>query len=386
MARGWQWGLRAVLVLVVLVTAGGAWKWDDIERLMAVNTLFTEGRIVNNFSAMNQLFHYTEFPQTSGEVSLLPENLRPLPDLSEWAQSRSLTAIVVLKDGEIAFEDYYLGTDADDRRISWSVAKSYLSALLGILVYEGAIESIDEPVVLYAPSLTGTAYDGATIRNVLQMTSGVHFNENYQDFNSDINRMGRVFALGRSLDRFVTRVSQQDREPGIAWQYVSIDTHVIGMVIQGATGRSITELMAEKLIKPMGLEARPYYLTDGHGTAFVLGGLNMTTRDYARFGQMFLQRGYWNGQQIVPEEWVAASTIASSPTAEGDIRYGYQWWVPNDATAGEFLARGVYGQYVYINRPAEVVVAINSADRAFQESGVFDETLTMFRQIASSLK
>lgn len=386
MKRGWKWVVNAVAVLVLLIAVGLAWNWENVQRLVAVNTLFTEERIVSNFSSMKQLFHYSEFPQTTGPVSMLPVNLRPLPDLSDWAERRALTAIVILKDGEIAYENYYQGTSPDDRRISWSVAKSYLSALLGILVAEGIIKDIDDPVTRYAPSLVGTAYDGATIRNVLQMASGVHFTENYLDFNSDVNRMGRAFALGRSLNKFVAGISERDRAPGEAWQYVSVDTHVLGMVIQGATGRSITDLMAEKLIQPMGLQATPYYLTDSYGTAFVLGGLNMTTRDYARFGQMFLQDGYWNGQQIVPAEWVQASTAASSPTAEGEIRYGYQWWVPYDGAAGEFLARGIYGQYVYINRPAQIVIAVNSADRHFQEPGAFAETLDMFRQIAAALE
>src|SRR5699024_857552 len=154
-----------------------------------------------------------------------------------------------------------------------------------------AIEDIDEPVTKYVPALVGTAYDGATIRNVLQMASGVRFNEDYLDYDSDINRMGRVLALGGSMDEFAAGLTARERPPGQAWQYVSIDTHVIGMVVRGATGRSVIDLMAEKLVQPMGLEAAPFYVTDGYGTAFVLGGLNMPTRDYARFGQMFLQNG-----------------------------------------------------------------------------------------------
>lgn len=127
-------------------------------------------------------------------------------------------------------------------------------------------------------------------------------------------------------------------------------------------------------------------MTDGYGTAFVLGGLNMPTRDYARFGQMFLQDGYWNGRQIVLAEWVAESTAPSAPTAEGAIRYGYQWWIAADAPPGEFFARGIYGQYVYINKPAGVVIAVNSADRKFREPGVFEQNLATFRRIAAALQ
>lgn len=385
MRRVWSWGLYGCAALLAVAAMGAAWKWDDIQRLLAVNSLFAEDRIVDNFSGMNRLFFHAELPRGSGPVSLLPENPRPLPDLSEWIQQRALTGIVVLKSGEIAYQDYFLGTQPDDRRISWSVAKSYLSALLGILLAEGALGDIDEPVSKYAPALIGTAYDGASIRNVLQMASGVRFNEDYLDFNSDINRMGRVLALGGSMNDFAASLAVRERAPGEAWQYVSIDTHVLGMVIEGATGRSVLELMAEKLIQPMGLEATPYYVTDGYKTAFVLGGLNMPTRDYARFGQMFLQDGRWNGQQIVPAEWVAASTEPSAPTAAGATRYGYQWWIAADAPEGEFFARGVYGQYIYINRAAEVVIAVNSADRRFREAGSFEQNLEMFRRIAAAL-
>ena len=386
MKRLLKWFLRAVLVIGIVAAIGAIWKWNDIQRLMAVNSLFDEDRIVANFSGMDRLFYHAALPAGDVPVSPLPVNPRTLPDLGEWIEARALTAIVVLKDGEVAHEDYFLGTGPDDRRISWSVAKSFLSALLGVIMAEGGIGGLDEPVTTYVPELAGTAYDGATIRNVLQMASGVRFNEDYLDFHSDINRMGRVLALGRSMDGFAAGLSERDRTPGEAWQYVSIDTHVIGMVIRGATGRTAIDLMAEKLIQPMGMASRPYYVTDGYGTAFVLGGLNMSTRDYARFGQMYLQNGHFNNRRIVPADWVAASTAPSAPTADGQLRYGYQWWVPEDAGEGEFLARGVYGQFVYINRPAGVVIAINSADRGFRQPGVFNTNLEMFRKIASALR
>lgn len=385
MRRIWTWAIYSTLALIVMAAAGVTWKWDEIQRLAAVNSLFSEDRIVDNFSGMDRAFFHAELSRGSGPVSELQHEPRTLPNLTEWVESRALTAIVVLKDGKLAYENYYLGTSAEDRRISWSVAKSYLSALMGIVVSEGAIDSIDDSVTKYVPTLFGTAYDGASIRNVLQMSSGVRFDEDYLDSKSDINKMGRVLALGGSMDDFASGLSERDRDPGEAWQYVSIDTHVLGMVIRGATGQSVIELMTKKLIQPMGLEASPYYLTDGYGVAFVLGGLNLRTRDYARLGQMFLQDGYWNGQQIVPAEWVRASTKPSAPTADGAIQYGYQWWMAADAPDGEFFARGIYGQYVYVNRPAGVVIAVNSADRRFREPGAFEMNLAMFRKIASAL-
>ena len=292
---------------------------------------------------------------------------------------------MVLKDGQMVHESYYLGTADTDLRISWSVAKSFLSALMGIVLEEGDIASIDDQVTKYAPALKGSAYEGATIRNVLNMASGVHFDEDYLDFNSDINKMGRVLALGGSMDEFAAGITERDRAPGEAWQYVSIDTHVLGMVIRGATGRSIKDLMVEKLLTPLRLEADPYYLTDGYGVAFVLGGLNLRTRDYARMGQLFLQYGVWEGAQLVPSDWVLASTENSAPNRPEGVGYGFQWWLPADGDDGEFFARGIYGQYIYINPAKGVVIALNSADRDFTEDGANVQNIEMFRAIASRI-
>lgn len=379
--------LGLLLLFLVLVGAGLALtNRDKLTRLNAVLTLFDEDKITRNFSQMGEIFFSTEMPRGSEPVAELPQGPElTLPEGADaWITDRALTALVVLKDGQLVHESYYQDTTPEDRRISWSVAKSFLSVLTGILMDEGAIASLDDPVTKYAPELTGSAYDGATIRNVLQMSSGVEFDEDYLKFSSDINKMGRVLALGGSMDAFAAGQDGQIATPGESWKYVSIDTHVIGMVLRGATGRMIPDLMAEKLIAPLGLEMAPIYLTDGYGVAFVLGGLNMPTRDYARLGQMVLQEGAWQGQQIVSAQWLAESTAASAPTAPGGEQYGYQWWLPHDAREGEVFARGVYGQYIYIDRTRGVVIASNATDRAFREEGAHASNIAMFRQIAEA--
>ncbi|MBL1435231.1 MAG: serine hydrolase [Rhodobacteraceae bacterium] len=379
-----KWRLRALIVLVLILAGLAIWKRDDISRLLAVNSLFDAAKIVNNFSHMDELFFNTPLvlPNAPSPLNVAPAEL---PDIADWLEVRAVTGLVVLKDGTLVHESYYLGTADTDLRVSWSVAKSFLSALMGIVLEDGDIASIDDQVTTYAPSLIGSAYEGATIRNVLNMASGVHFDEGYLDFNSDINKMGRVLALGGSMDEFAASITARDRVPGAAWQYVSIDTHVLGMVIRGATGRSIKDLMVEKLLTPLGLEADPIYLTDGHGVAFVLGGLNLRTRDYARMGQLFLQNGMWNGAQLVPAAWVAASTADSAPNTPDRVGYGFQWWLPADGDEGEYFARGVYGQYIYINPAKGVVIALNSADRGFSAAGVNPGNIAMFRQIASKI-
>ncbi|WP_109468787.1 serine hydrolase domain-containing protein [Albibacillus kandeliae] len=383
----WQWTRRVILMAVLAILVVGFLNREQLLRLWSVNSLFSEDRIVANFSHMDTMFLTTPLPRGAGPVSTLPKGKdMTLPDDAEsWIRDRALTSLLVMKDGQIRYENYFLDTGPQDLRISWSLAKSYLSALFGVLVSEGAIASLDDPVTRYAPSLTGSAYDGASIRNVLNMASGVTFDEDYLDYNSDINRMGRVIALGGRLDDFAASLHERFTEPGTEWQYVSIDTHVIGMVIRGATGRPVPELLVEKIIAPLGMEQPGYYLTDGAGVAFVLGGLNLTTRDYARFGQMVAQKGDYGGQQVVPADWLAESIAPSAPTEPGHIGYGYQWWIPVGAHEGEVLGRGIYGQYIYIDQSRDVVIVVTAADLGFREPGVNDANIEMMRRIAGRL-
>lgn len=378
-----KWLGRGLLVLVLAISALALWKKDDIARLMAVNSLFEAERIVRNFSHMGDLFFHAPLDRGAGPVAPLP----PGPPLAlpatadQWVKDRSITGLVIVHQGHLVHESYYLGTGPEDLRISWSMAKSFLASLFGVVMAEGAIASLDDPVTKYAPDLATSAYAPATIRDVLTMSSGVAFNEDYFDFWSDINKMGRVLALGGSMDGFAEGLTARDGDPGAKWHYVSIDTHVIGMVIRGATGRGIVDLMNEKIIGPLGLESAPYYVTDGYGEPFVLGGLNLTTRDYARFGQMILQRGNWQGRQIVPAAWVDAMT---RPQAKDGAAYGFQWWIPKDAAPGEVMAQGVYGQYIYIDPATQVVIAVNAADRGFEDPGVDEANLSMLRALAAA--
>ncbi|MEO9819748.1 MAG: serine hydrolase [Paracoccaceae bacterium] len=383
-----KYGVRALIVLAIVVAAVAIWKRDELQRLMAVNSLFDADRIVHNFSHMNDAFLNVNVargeapiaPLTNGDSTSIPIGY------DAWVKSRNITSFLVLHDGQVVHEAYYNDTTPQDLRISWSMAKSYLSALLGIVMDEGAIASLDDPVTKYAPSLKGGAYDAASIRDVLTMTSGVTFNEDYLDYDSDINRMGRVLALGGKMDDFAAELTETNSAPGVRWKYVSIDTHIIGMVIRGATGRDIPSLLSEKIIEPLGVEQAPYYLTDGVGVAFVLGGLNVTTRDYARFGQMILQDGQWHGKQIVPADWIADSTAPSAPTEPGKTQYGYQWWIPSDARPGEFFARGIYGQYIYFNKPAGVVIVSTAADRKFREKGRATDDIALFRSVVDGIQ
>lgn len=372
--------LKVLLGLVVVLGVVLALNWTKVKRLQTVNTLFDSDKIVHNFSNMNEAFLYQQL-----DGSAVPQpwesNPTPLPEtvtiagnernLADLLEKLDTTALIVIQDGKILNENYYKGTVQDDHRISWSMAKSFMSGLYGQAVESGQIKSLDDTVETYAPSLKGSAYEGATIRNVLNMASGITFDENYMDPKSDINDMGRVLGLGGSMDKYAEELTERDAPAGERWKYVSIDTHVAAMVLRGATGKSLHQMFNETYSANLGYEGNPYYLTDGENVAFALGGLNLTTRDYAKFGQLFLQGGEYGGKQIIAADWVAESTAHSAPNINGrGTGYGYQWWVPmpqQGLNAGDFYAVGIYGQYIYVNPARNIVIAKNAADREFTQ-------------------
>jgi len=401
-------GKRRIIgaVALGLVLFGGAFiaiNWDNIQRLQTVNTLFDEDKIVHNFSHMDEAFLHQKL-DASPVPFTFPVDIQPLPetvtvngrerDLQKLLTDLDTTGLVILRDGKIIYENYSKGTDPNDLRISWSVAKSFMSGLYGNALASGAVKSLDDKVEDYATELKGSAYEGATIRNVLNMASGITFDENYMDPKSDINDMGRILGLGGSMDDYAAGLKDKDVPAGTRWQYVSIDTHVAAMVLRAATGKTLHELFNETYSANLGFDRAPVYMTDGKNVAFALGGLNLTTRDYAKFGQLFLQGGQFGGKQVVPAEWVAASTVHSAPSmSDRGVGYGYQWWIPmpqEGANKGDYTAAGIYGQYIYVNPARGIVIAKNAADRefAYPQDGYghsMNVNMDLFRSLAEQL-
>lgn len=382
-----KWVRRLSVFAVLAALLAGVLMREEIYRLVAVNTLFEEDKIVKNFSSLNQAFRSQPVARGDMPVSALPKGpaLALSDDVTAWIEERAVTSFLVLHKGQIVHESYHLDTMEDDLRIGWALSKPYVSALTGILLDEGAIGSLDDAVVQYLPAFKGTAYDGAKIVDLLQMTSGVAFNEDYLDYESDINRMGRELALGGTMDDFAASLLDKRGAPGDDWLYVSIDAHVLSMVLRAATGKTMTELLSEKLIEPMGLEAEPYVLADSGGIAFAPGGLNKTTRDFGRFGLMFAQMGQLADTQVVPKDWVALSTKPKAPTLPGELGYGFHWWVPPNAEPGQFMAHGIYGQYIYVDQTKDLVIVATAADRKFYEAGTHEANLSVFYKIADTL-
>ncbi len=394
------------ITLKIILTRLIQLDFVGINRLARVNTMFDADKITHNFVSIRSLFEFKDIKADISNPTPLPKAPQFLPkmlpwgekllSLAEWQTQRSVCAMIVLKNGTCAYEDYFKDTTADDRRISWSMSKSVLSIATGVLYDQGRLPPLDSKIGDLVPNLHQSAYANATLQNVLNMASGVAFNEDYLDFHSDINRLGRIIGIGGSMDEFAQNMAEQDWEPGTYNHYVSVDTHVLGMVVREITGEPLADFIRKNVFDKLGMETTPYFVTDSFDEPFILGGLNLTTRDYARVGLMMAQGGEIGGTRIVSQEWITQSTQQSAPPPDprraamldGVLGYGYQWWLPPGAASGEYFAIGIYGQYIYIDTSRQVVIAINSADRDFKvgDGQITLNNLQFFRQIAAHLE
>lgn len=333
-------------------------------------------------------FHFKEAPQDLNGVEY------------EWQGSKSTveaflektitTAFVVVKDDAIVFEKYYLGNTHASNATSMSVAKSFISALIGIAIDEGLIKSVDDPIERYVPALKDSGYAGVTIKHLLQMSSGIDFSEVYDDETSDIIVMMGQLAGGKSILDYAASLASE-KPSGKSFNYASIDTNVLGFLLESVTGKNPAAYLEEKIWKPIGMESNATWGTDNHGNVLTFAWLNVTARDYAKFGRLYLNGGRWDGEQIVPANWVKNSLVPDADYLKlkdlyvpgWDIGYQYQWWVPAGSD-GEFTAIGVWGQYIYVNRAQNLIIVKNSVDPDFDARDM--ETVVVFRAIGQALK
>ena len=400
----WLLGIAGILILVIIVAVAVFWRdIQEIRGAMDYANTFDPDTIVENFRSL-----YKKYPSTtvkrSGPLYELAEKHRELPadyvyegktkTIDDWIKQTDTTGLIVIKDGVVVFEDYYQGNAKSTRCISMSVAKSFVSFLVGVALEEGRIADLQDPVEAYVPELKGSGYEGVSLKNVLQMSSGIRFTEDYGDLKSDIVRLVVSFTTG-SLNEFVAGLPSE-REPGTFNQYVSADTQVLGMVLKGATKTSLTEYMQTRLWSQLGAEYDAEWLTDPTGTEMAFGGLNAALRDYARFGLLYLNQGRnFQGQQLIPADWVKASVTpdaphlmpgSDNPGSDWPMGYGYQWWIPENPQ-GDFTAIGIYGQFLYVHPEHNVVIAKTSAYVDYNNSGdeMEFESMEAFRAIARGL-
>ncbi len=396
-------GFGLGILLLVLLGAAQFFK-KDLIRLQFLLTLFKPPVIVDNFRSMTRVFDYQTI-RRSGPVYRIPYESKRLPesypyqgqnrDLAQWIERTATSGIIIIHDGKIAFERYYLGNHATTHWVSWSACQSVVSALVGFALEEGLIRSLADPVSDYVPRLKASGYHGVTLLDVLQMSSGIGFNEDDADWHSDINRLGRRLALGKALDDVVVSL-ENERPPGTFNRPVSMDTQVLAMVLCEATGRSLSTYMEEKLWSRLGMESDAFWIVDGDGMALAFCGLHARLRDYARFGLFFLNEGKtFRDQQILPARWIRDSVTpsrphlmpgADNPASSSPMGYGYQWWLP-ETPDGDYCAIGTYGQFIYVHPRYRVVIAKTSAYANDNHSGdeMAVESLAVFRFISEQM-
>ncbi len=283
--------------------------------------------------------------------------------LDVFMKANRITGVIAVKDGKVLLEKYALGRTADQRWTSFSVAKSVTSTLIGAAIKDGYIRSIFDPVTLYLPEFRGTAYDGVTLHDVVTMTSGAKWNEDYTNPKSDVSRAGAAPYDGKGENPLLTYMAGLKREapPGTRFVYKTGETDLAGFILTRAlAGKSLAQYASEKLWAPFGMEQDAIWLLDKAGHE--RGGccMSMTLRDYARIGLFMLGGGVADGKQVLPEGWVEnATTDQAPPVAKGPkTPYGYFWW-PLDPP--NYAARGIFGQGIMVFPEENLVIAMNSA-------------------------
>lgn len=284
-------------------------------------------------------------------------------DLYDYASINRVSGLLVIKNGKIAFEDYELGNNENTRWMSMSVVKSITATLVGIAIQDGFIKSIDDPVTQYLPELKGSAYDGVSVRNLLQMASGVQWNETYTDPASDRRKMlevqnaqtpGAVLQLMAQLPRAAA--------PGTRWNYSTGETHVAGALVRAAVGKPVAQYLSERIWAKFGMESdATWWLESPQGLEVGGSGLSATLRDYGRFGLFLMGGGKVGNEQLLPPGWVADA--GSPKMVDGkSVDYGYMLWpIPKSAgtpNEGAFEARGIFGQHVYMNPRENTVIVV----------------------------
>jgi CubicO group peptidase (beta-lactamase class C family) len=311
-------------------------------------------------------------------------------DLFDYLAYNRVAGLLILKNGEVVLEDYELGTGPGARWPSFSMAKSVSSTLVGAAMQQGLIKSLDDPMTQYLPEMKGGAYEGVSIRNILQMASGVKWDETYTDPKSDRRKLleaqlaqkpGAIIAYMNALRRAGA--------PGTIWNYSTGESFLIGALLERVTHKPLATYLSETLWSPLGMEKDATWWTESPGGMGLSGsGLGATLRDYARFGSFVLNDGVVDGKRIVPEGWFRE---ACSAHLIGGTRvdYGYFWWPIPEGDAihhGAFQARGIFGQHMYIN-PAEklVIVVLSARPKPDSSSDPVSDT-AFFAAVAKALR
>ncbi len=292
-------------------------------------------------------------PESTFYFERAPEQIRPREfpnDVESFEQhlinNKSL-GLTIIRNDSILYEWYDKGFDTSSVMTTFSMAKSFVSLLVGIAIEEGKIKSADEPITTYIPELKDPAFSKISIEHLLNMQSGIHFNESYY------NPFGTIakFYYGKHLLKYVKRL-KVDKDPGQGFDYKSLDTQLLGIIIERSTGQKLAHYFQEKLWQPLDMQYDASWSIDSKtgDTEKAFCCLNARILDFAKIGKMMLQKGKWGNEQIVPEEWVELCFKSKNYPS-----YSYQWWILN-TPQNEIMAQGILGQYLYINPAKNIVI------------------------------
>ena len=303
----------------------------------------------------------------------------------QFIKDTKTSAMLVIKDDTIKYERYFFGGDETTVFASNSMGKSFVSALMGIAISEGHIESVEDVLGKYIPEFVGTELEDIPIKACLQMASGIDFDED-----TDMSGFSLRTLLGTPAMKVIAKYGVQEA-PYTYRRYLSINTEILGQIIKNATGQGLGAYMEEKLWKRIGAEQDAYW-TLSNGTELANGGLSISLRDYARFARLYLHEGVYDGEQVLSKDWIRDSMDIradySKPGANHDgynaIGYGYQWWVP-EGDRGEFMAIGVYGQFLYVDPIERVIIVKVDADPDFMSANYELKHVEFFRAITRGL-
>ena len=323
-----------------------------------------------------------------GETMQLPEQFSfqgQTYSVEQFLTDTKTTALLVIQDDGIRYEKYYMGGSENTLFVSNSIGKSFVSALFGIALSEGAITSVDDPLGTYIPAFRGTALEDIPLKACLQMASGIDFDEE-----NDMNLFSLKTLLGVPAIRAIAKYGVQEK-PFTRRRYQSINTEILGEVIVQATGKSLAAYMEEKLWTQIGVQHDAYW-TLNNEKELAMGGLSISLRDYARFARLYLHNGRYNGKQILPAQWIKDSLDASAPYAKPHangipydaLGYGYQWWIPAGSEQ-EFAAIGVYGQWIYGNPTNHTIIVKLSADPNFVAPLYDEKNIAFLQELAHSI-
>lgn len=311
------------------------------------------------FRRMETISPHATVSRGETPVRALPPGEPITLDPSAYMTAENVAGVLVIQDGRIRLERYALGLGERDHWVSFSMTKSLTSTLVGTALKSGAIGSLEDPVTRYLPALAGGGYDGVTVRQLLTMTSGVRWNEDYFDPASDVARFLQEPARPGE-DPVVAYMGRLPRaaEPGTRWNYSTGETNLVGALVAAAEGRPLAELLAERIWSRAGMEADAFWALDQGGRE--MGGccVSATLRDWGRIGLMALEDGQLGGERIVPDGWFAQAVVKQAETGQPGEGYGFLWWTQDDGVYGAY---GIYGQAIRVDPERRLVIVLLSS-------------------------